>query len=391
MNLELINRVRRQLVAQAGPGRARGRRGPAAKADIVTALCAAGAAPPDQPGLLELSAALSDDLNGAGPLQPLLDDTTVTDVVVNGTDGVWVDRGEGLQAAAVGFGDAEAIRSLACRLAAAAGRRLDAGNPYADVRLPDGTRFHAILPPIAVGGPYLSFRTHRTKAFTLSQLVEADTLTADMAELLLRVVTARLPHVITGGTGTGKTTLLSSLLSTVPANERIVIVEDAAELAPHHPHLLTLEARPANIEGAGAVDLAALVRQALRMRPDRIVIGECRGAEVSELLAALNTGHDGGAGTLHCNAAADVPARLEALALPHGMPRAGLHAQLVAALRVIIHLRRCGGRRRVAEIALIDSGESGHSSGLGVATAWTRHGPGPAAGALERLLRERGA
>lgn len=388
MNLELINRVRRQLAAQARPGRPRDHRRPAARADIVKALCAAGAAPPDQPALLALSTTLADNLNGAGPLQPLLDDATVTDVVVNGTDGVWIDRGDGLQAAAVRLGDAEAIRSLACRLAAAAGRRLDAGNPYADVRLPDGTRFHAVLPPIAAGGPYLSFRTHRAKAFTLSQLVDADTLTADLADLLLRTVTARLPYLVTGGTGTGKTTLLSSLLSAVPHTERIVIVEDAAELAPDHPHLLTLEARPANIEGAGAVDLAALVRQALRMRPDRIVIGECRGAEVSELLAALNTGHDGGAGTLHCNAAADAPARLEALALPHGMPRAGLHAQLVAALRVIVHLRRHGRRRRVEEIALIDTRDT---RGLGVATAWTRRGPGPAAGALERLLRERGA
>lgn len=391
MNLELINRVRRQLAAQTRPGRPHDHHRPTTRADIVKALCAAGAAPPDQPGLLELSTTLADNLNGAGPLQPLLDDATVTDVVVNGTDGVWIDRGDGLQAAAVRLGDTDTIRTLACRLAAAAGRRLDAGNPYADVRLPDGTRFHAVLPPIAAGGPYLSFRTHRAKAFTLSQLVDADTLTADMADLLLRIVTARLPHLITGGTGTGKTTLLSSLLSTVPATERIVIVEDAAELTPDHPHLLTLEARPANIEGAGAVDLAALVRQALRMRPDRIVIGECRGAEVSELLAALNTGHDGGAGTLHCNAAADAPARLEALALPHGMPRAGLHAQLAAALRVIIHLRRHGPRRQVDEIALIDTGSTRDTRGLGVATAWTRHGPGPAAGALERLLRERGA
>ncbi|GAB3647584.1 P-loop NTPase family protein [Glycomyces tarimensis] len=388
MNLELVNRVRRQLAAQTDPHRPRDRRAPA-RADIVKALCAAGAAPPDQPGLLQLSETMADNLSGAGPLQPLLDDTTVTDVVVNGTDGVWIDRGDGLQAAPVRLGDRDTIRSLACRLAAAAGRRLDAGNPYADVRLPDGTRFHAILPPIAAAGPYLSFRTHRAKAFTLSQLVEADTLTADMADLLLRVITAKIPHLVTGGTGTGKTTLLASLLSAVPRSERIVIVEDAAELAPDHPHTLTLEARPANIEGAGAVDMAALVRQALRMRPDRIVIGECRGAEVSELLAALNTGHDGGAGTLHCNAAADTPARLEALALPHGMPRAGLHAQLAAALRVIIHVRRHGGRRQVAEIALIDAGAPRH--GLSVATAWTRHGPGPAAGILERLLRERNA
>ncbi|WP_100445092.1 TadA family conjugal transfer-associated ATPase [Glycomyces xiaoerkulensis] len=389
MNLDLISKVRRQLVAQTGPGRTRRNRRRPARADIVNALCEAGAAPPDQPELLQLTEHVADNLTGAGPLQPLLDDTTVTDVVVNGTDGVWIDRGHGLETTTTSLGDDDTIRSLACRLAAAAGRRLDAGNPYADVRLPDGTRFHAVLPPIAARGPYLSFRTHRAKAFTLSQLVEVDTLTTDMAELLLRVVTGRLPFLVTGGTGTGKTTLLASLLSAADPTERIVIVEDAAELAADHPHTLTLEARPANIEGAGAVDLAALVRQALRMRPDRIVVGECRGAEVSELLGALNTGHEGGAGTLHCNAAADVPARLEALALPHGMPRAGLHAQLVAALRVIVHLRRKGPRRQVAEIALIDSGRSRGTQDLEVATAWTRHGPGPAAGVLERLLRER--
>jgi pilus assembly protein CpaF len=388
MNLDLLTRVRRQLAAQTRPGAARGRARGAAKADIVRALCAAGAAPPDQASLLQLSAALSDDLIGAGPLQPLLDDPLVTDVVVNGAGGVWVDRGEGLRPAEVRIGHADAIRALACRLASAAGRRLDAGSPYADVRLPDGTRFHAVLSPIAASGPYLSFRTHRSKAFTLTQLVEADTLTADMADLLLRIVKAKLAFVVTGGTGTGKTTLLASLLSNAPKEERIVIVEDAAELAPDHPHTLTLESRPANIEGAGEVDPAALVRQSLRMRPDRIVVGECRGAEVIELLGALNTGHEGGAGTLHCNAAADAPARLEALALPHGLPREGLHAQLVAALRVIIHLRRTGGGRQVAEIALIETGNT-RAEGLTVATAWTRLGPGPGAGILERLLRER--
>jgi pilus assembly protein CpaF len=390
MNLELLSRVRRQLAAQTKPGATRGKARGSAKADIVRALCAAGAAPPDQASLLQLSAAVSDDLIGAGPLQPLLDDPNVTDVVVNGSGGVWVDRGEGLRPAEVRIGRDDAIRSLACRLAAAAGRRLDAGSPYADVRLPDGTRFHAVLSPIAASGPYLSFRTHRSQAFTLTQLVEVDTLTADMADLLLRIVRAKLAFVVTGGTGTGKTTLLASLLSTAPEEERIVIVEDAAELAPDHPHTLTLESRPANIEGAGEVDLAALVRQSLRMRPDRIVVGECRGAEVIELLGALNTGHEGGAGTLHCNAAADAPARLEALALPHGLPREGLHAQLVAALRVIIHLRRTGSGRQVAEIALIEAGRP-RTRGLTVSTAWTRHGPGPGAGILERLLRERTA
>ncbi|GAB3996218.1 hypothetical protein GCM10029992_15620 [Glycomyces albus] len=244
------------------------------------------------------------------------------------------------------------------------------------MRLPDGTRFHAVLPPIASGGPYLSFRTHRSTAFTLSDLVEADTVTADMGDLLLRMVAAKLNFLVTGGTGTGKTTMLATLLSAADPTERIVIVEDAAELAPDHPHTLTLESRPANIEGAGAVDLAALLRQALRMRPNRIIVGECRGAEVSELLGALNTGHEGGAGTLHCNTAADVPARLEALALPHGMPRAGLHAQLVAALRVIVHLRRTGHRRQVSEIALIDTeGAQAGRGSLGRSSPCPRPGP----------------
>ncbi|WP_307789214.1 TadA family conjugal transfer-associated ATPase [Glycomyces salinus] len=389
MNLDVLGRVRRQLAAQTRPDRPTGHRPEGA--DIVRALRATGTAPPDQSGLLGMTEALAHDLTGAGPLQPLLEDPTVTDVVVNGANGVWIDRGEGLEATRTRLGDAEAIRALACRLAAAAGRRLDSGSPYADVRLPDGTRFHAVLPPVASEGPYLSFRTHRSTAFTLSQLVEADTVTADMAELLLRLVAAKLNFLVTGGTGTGKTTMLATLLSAADPTERIVIVEDAAELAPDHPHTLTLESRPANIEGAGAIDLAALVKEALRMRPNRIIVGECRGAEVSELLGALNTGHEGGAGTLHCNTAADAPARLEALALPHGMPRAGLHAQLVAALRVIVHLRRTGPRRQVAEIALIDTEGALTGRGLTVATAWTRHGPGPAAGILERLMRERGA
>ncbi|SDL80990.1 pilus assembly protein CpaF [Glycomyces sambucus] len=385
MSLELVDKVRRQLAAQSRPGRDSATT--TATAEIVRALRDSGTAPPDQTSLLRMSQALSGDLIGAGPLQPLLDDPAVTDVVVNGANGVWADRGDGLRPADVRLGRTDAVRSLACRLAAAAGRRLDAGSPYADVRLPDGTRFHAVLPPIATAGPYLSFRTHRSKAFTLAQLVDAGTLTTDMADLLLRMVTAKLPFLVTGGTGSGKTTLLATLLSHAPEDERIVVVEDAAELALDHPHALTLEARPANVEGAGAVDLAALVRQALRMRPDRIVVGECRGAEVVELLAALNTGHEGGAGTLHCNAAADAPARLEALALPHGLPRAGLHAQLVAALRVVVHLKRTATGRQATEIAVIESG----TAGLAVTAAWTRHGPGPSAGILERLLRERTA
>ena len=251
--------------------------------------------------VLRLADRVHDQLVGAGPLAPLLADPAVTDVLVNGVQ-VWVDRGAGLQRAPVEIGEPDDVRRLAQRLAAACGRRLDDGQPYADARLPDGTRLHAVLPPVATTGPYLSLRTFRQRPFSLDDLVEHGTVAADVAPLLAAVVAARLAYLVTGGTGSGKTTLLGTLLGMVPPTERIVLVEDAAELRPVHPHVVALQARTANVEGAGAVGLTDLVRQALRMRPDRLVVGECRGAEIADLLGALNTGHDGGAGTLHANA-----------------------------------------------------------------------------------------
>lgn len=357
------------------------------RADIVQAVRDSAAAPPDNNALLRVSELVEANLIGAGPLQPWLNDPAVSDVVVNGDSGVWVDRGQGLELVPTAIGSRDDVRALACRLAASAGRRLDDGNPYVDVRLSDGTRFHAVLPPVACHGPYLSFRTHRSEAFTLQQLTSRNTFTKEMASLLQRIVRARLPFLVTGGTATGKTTLLASLLSLSQKSERIVLVEDAAELNPDHPHVISLESRPANIEGQGQVTLAHLVRQSLRMRPDRIVVGECRGAEVTELLTALNTGHDGGAGTLHCNRAGDVPARLEALTLPHGFSRDGLHSQLEAALRVVIHLRRQGSRRWVDEIGLLVP----TSEGMTVKRAFSATRPGPAFPALEQILAERAA
>src|SRR2546430_4504229 len=288
------------------------------------------------------------ELPGAGALPPLLADPTVTDVLVNGRH-VWVDRGAGLVRAAVPGGAPEDVRRLAQRLAAAAGRRLDEGCPFADARLPDGTGLHAVMPPIAVNGPYLSLRRFRARAFTLGELVAAGTVSGAGAKLLAAIVAARLAYLVTGGTGAGKTTVLSTLLGLVPHDERIVLVEDAAELRPAHPHVVALQARTSNVEGAGEVGLRSLVRQALRMRPDRLVIGECRGAEVIDLLGALNTGHEGGAGTLHANAPQDVPARLEALGLLGGIPREALHAQVAAALQVVVHLRRTESRDRVVD------------------------------------------
>ncbi|GAA0385942.1 TadA family conjugal transfer-associated ATPase [Streptomyces luteireticuli] len=310
--------------------------------------------------VLGIVSRLRSELVGSGPLEPLLAEPEVTDVLVTAPDQVWVDRGAGLRRADVSFPDAAAVRRLAQRLAAVAGRRLDDARPWVDARLPDGTRLHAVLPPVAVGSACLSLRVVRPKAFTLDELAAAGTVPPGGQELLRSVLDARLSFVISGGTGSGKTTLLSSLLGLVAPDERIVLAEDSAELRPDHPHVVRLESRPANQEGTGLVTLRDLVRQALRMRPDRLVVGEVRGPEVTDLLAALNTGHEGGCGTVHANAAADVPARLEALGSTAGLDRAALHSQLAAALAVVIHLvRDRGGRRRVAEVHVLDRDRAG--------------------------------
>ncbi|WP_338698823.1 TadA family conjugal transfer-associated ATPase [Streptomyces sp. Q6] len=303
---------------------------------------------------------LRSELVGAGPLEPLLADASVTDVLVSAPDQVWVDRGRGLELTGVTFESVSAVRRLAQRLAAVVGRRLDDARPWVDARLPDGTRLHAVLPPIAVGCTCLSLRVVRPRAFTLDELVAAGTVPPGGDRVLRALLDARLSYLISGGTGSGKTTLLSALLGLVGRDERIVLAEDSAELRPDHPHVVRLEARPANQEGAGAVGLDDLVRQALRMRPDRLVVGEVRGPEVVSLLAALNTGHQGGCGTLHANAASDVPVRLEALGTAAGLDRAALHSQLAAAVSVVLHLvRDRGGRRRVAQVQVLERDAAG--------------------------------
>ncbi|MBB5120502.1 hypothetical protein AF335_11275 [Streptomyces eurocidicus] len=313
--------------------------------------------------VLGVVARLRSELVGTGPLERLLVSPDVTDVLVTAPDQVWVDRGAGLERTEVTFPDATAVRRLAQRLAAIAGRRLDDARPWVDARLPDGTRLHAVLPPVAVGSTCLSLRVVRPRAFTLEDLVDAGTVPPGGQLLLRAVLDARLSFVISGGTGSGKTTLLTCLLGLVAPDERIVLAEDSAELRPDHPHVVRLETRPANQEGMGLVTLRDLVRQALRMRPDRLVVGEVRGPEVTDLLSALNTGHEGGCGTVHANAATDVPARLEALGSTAGLDRAALHSQLAAGLSVVIHLvRERGGRRRVAEIHVLDRGETGFVS-----------------------------
>jgi pilus assembly protein CpaF len=346
----LVDRVRWRL-AQAGEQPTPDR--------VAAAVRVEGGVRSDQE-VLAVVTALGRELTGAGPLASLLAEDGVTDVLVNGPDAVWVDRGHGLERAAIRFPNEAAVDRLARRLAAMGSRRLDAAAPYVDARLPGGVRLHAVLPPISPGGTCVSLRVPPRHAFTVEDLAAAGTLAPTIQPLLRAMVTARLAFLVTGGTGAGKTTLLSTLLGLAPPAERIVLVEDSGELQPEHPHVVRLEARPPNVEGAGAVTLRDLVRQALRMRPDRLVVGEVRGGEVADLLAALNTGHEGGCGTLHANRPQDVPARLEALAAIAGTGRAALHSQLAAALDLVVHItRRPGGRRQVASVGVFDRAANG--------------------------------
>ena len=382
----LLARVRRRLIDAVGDA------GAPSPALVARALREEGVVLGED-AVLPLVGTLRDELSGAGPLEPLLREPDVTDVLVNAPDEVWVDLGEGLRRSDVRFPDADAVRRLAQRLAAAAGRRLDESMPFVDAQMPDGTRLHAVIPPIARTCAVVSLRVPRRRAFTLDDLVAGGTLTVTGALWLRAIMQARLAFVISGGTGTGKTTILSTLLGCVRPQERIVVVEDSAELRPDHPHAVFLQARPVNVEGAGEVTLAHLVRQALRMRPDRVVVGEVRGAEVVDLLTALNTGHEGGCGTVHANSAGDVPARLEALGLVARLPRAAIHSLVAAGLDAIIHLRRSStGRRHVDTVHVLRSDSQGMVHAV-PALAFDREGP-PAAreGAddLRRRLQSRG-
>jgi pilus assembly protein CpaF len=337
--------------------------------------------------------AVADELVGLGPLAALLGDPDVTDVVVNGADDVWIDRGGGLERVAVRLADDAAVRRLAERLTAQAGRRLDDALPYADVMLPRGVRLHAVLPPVSPR-PLLSLRVPPERAWSIDELVAVGALPAPLADVLGCVVRAKVAFLVTGGTGTGKTTLLAALLGRAAPTERVVLVEELPELRPALPHVVRLQARTANAEGAGEITLSDLVRQTLRMRPDRIVVGEARGAEVVDLLRALNSGHEGGCGTLHANGIADVPARVEALATAAGVGRAAAHSLLASAVDVVVHLTRDrSGQRRVSAVGVLDR----DADGLVSAVEALVHPPGALvverrAGAprLERILSERG-
>jgi pilus assembly protein CpaF len=383
VNAELMERVRRRLVESGSP---------------VTSAAVASAIREEADGLvgntdlLTALRSLHQEFLGAGVLEPLLADPEVADVLVTAPDSVWVDRGEGLQRAPVCFPDEDSVRRLAQRLALSMGRRLDDAQPWVDGWLPRpgstvAVRLHAVLSPVAAEGTCLSLRLLRPTVHSLDDLRRRGSFDDAIDSLLRSIVAARLAFLVTGGTGAGKTTLLAAMLGEVPASERVVCVDEAGELRPNHPHVVRLLTRPPNVEGAGEVRVRDLVRQALRMRPDRLVVGEVRGAEVCELLAALNTGHEGGAGTLHANSPGEVPARMEALAALGGLDRAALHSQLAVAVQVILHLRRTvTGDRRLAAIGVLR-----HDTDVRVAAVW-RSDTGWGAGRddLRDLLEARG-
>ncbi|GAC67608.1 TadA family conjugal transfer-associated ATPase [Gordonia soli] len=363
----LLDRVRDRLAVDAAE--------PTAEV-IAAAIRAEAAGVLGDTDLLAALRFLQTELIGAGRLEHLLAEPDVADILVVGPDRVWIDRGRGLELSDVTFDDEAAVRRLAGRLALGAGRRLDDAQPWVDGQLSEvgrrgyTVRLHAVIPPIATDGTCISLRVLRPAGKTLQNLIASGSIPAETVPVLRAILDARLAFLIIGGTGSGKTTMLNSLIGAMSVHERILCVEDALELAPEHPHVVRMVARTSNVEGAGEVPVRTLVRQALRMRPDRIVVGEVRGAEVIDLLSALNTGHDGCAGTLHANSTAEVPARMEALAALGGMSRAALHSQLSAAVRIVLGVARTAdGSRGLTEIAVVERGPDGMVSTVPV---WLR-------------------
>jgi pilus assembly protein CpaF len=308
-----------------------------------------------------LIAEIADDILGHGPLERLLADDTVTEIMVNGPHDVWVERQGRLYQTTVRFNDESHLRRIINKIVAQVGRRIDESSPMVDARLPDGSRVNAVIPPLSLSGPLVTIRKFGTTRLTTDDLIRLGTLNSETVEFLKRCVHAELNVLISGGTGTGKTTMLNALSSAIPDSDRIVTIEDAAELRLNQRHVLRLEARPRNIEGEGEVSIRELVRNSLRMRPDRIVVGEVRGAEALDMLQAMNTGHDGSLCTVHANAPRDALARIETMVLMAGyeLPVRAIRNQVAAALDLIVHLERLeDGTRRVTSITEVQRMES---------------------------------
>ena len=307
----------------------------------------------DTQTMADMAIGVYEDIAGAGPLQRYLDDDVVTDVLLNGCQ-LWVDRGKGLLRAPLPPGWSEAdTRALAVRLAAGCAKRLDQASPVVDGTLGDGSRLHAVLEPVSACGTLISLRAFRSKAFTIEQLRQAGMFDIRMQKVLELLVKKRANCLISGATGTGKTTLLATLVALVEPQQRLLCIEESRELRINHPHVVYLQERRPNVEGAGGVNMSELVRIALRMRPDRLILGECRGGEVADVLTALNTGHEGGWATLHATSAVDVPARLAALGALAGLTPQALNLQAASALDAVIHLERQQGLRRLRSLAVL--------------------------------------
>jgi pilus assembly protein CpaF len=308
-----------------------------------------------------LIAEIADDILGHGPLERLLADDTVTEIMVNGPHDVWVERQGRLYETTVRFNDESHLRRIINKIVAQVGRRIDESSPMVDARLPDGSRVNAVIPPLSLSGPLITIRKFGTYRLGMDDLIRLGTLTVETVEFLKRCVHAELNVLISGGTGTGKTTMLNALSTAIPEADRIVTIEDAAELRLNQRHVLRLEARPQNIEGEGAVTIRELVRNSLRMRPDRIVVGEVRGAEALDMLQAMNTGHDGSLCTVHANAPRDALSRIETMVLMAGyeLPVRAIRNQVASALDLIVHLERMeDGGRRVTSITEVQRMES---------------------------------
>ena len=291
----------------------------------------------------------------------MLSNPNITDILVNGHKEVWIDQGKGLEKTKLTFLNEESVRSLAQRLALLTGRRLDQSQPYVDAQLSKTIRLHAVLSPIANPGTVISLRIHRPQIMSLSELVLNKTLTTSQKDFLNEIIQEKKSFVICGGTGSGKTTLLNSLLSEVNRNQRILIIEDSRELNPQHPHVVSLEGRPANIEGMGLITMKDLIKQSLRMRADRLIIGEVRGSEVIDWLSALNTGHTGSAGTIHANSIREVIIRFESLGLMAGLLKEAIHLQLRTSLDYVIHIeRQSDGQRQVKAIGEFQTDSTGN-------------------------------
>ena len=311
------------------------------------------------------------DTIGLGPLEELLADPAIEEVMVNGPEAVYVERGGRIERTEISFGSEGALRDAIERILAPLGRRVDELNPMADARLADGSRVNVIIPPLSVDGPALSIRRFAAARPGPDELVDSGTLTGDLRDLLAAAVRRRRSVLISGGTGSGKTTLLNALSAYIDPAERVVTIEDAAELRLRQPHVVRLESRPASVEGRGEVAIRDLLRNALRMRPDRIVIGEVRGMEALDLLTALNTGHDGALSTVHANSPEDAVRRLETLALMAGigLPHEAIREQVRRGIHLIVHLARdAGGERRVVAVGEVVAA----GGGVGVREVWTR-------------------